>query len=66
LPRFTADGSKLVVIAANREGSVWPTTLDDWEKHACAAAGRNLTRAEWSQFITGHEYTRLCTHLPGT
>ena len=32
--------------------------------HACAVAGRNLTREEWARSVSGHAYTRTCPSLP--
>ena len=31
-----------------------------WEKLACRIAGRNLTRAEWNQYLPGRDYHRTC------
>jgi WD40 repeat protein/DNA-binding SARP family transcriptional activator len=63
---YTPDGSRLVIIAAGGDGSVFPTTLNGWEAHACTVAGRNFTHAEWSQLITGHSYTQTCPQLPAS
>src|SRR5919198_1757712 len=35
-----------------------------WEAHACAVAGRNLTREEWTRFVSGHGYTPVCSGFP--
>jgi WD40 repeat protein/DNA-binding SARP family transcriptional activator len=58
--RFTPDGSKLIAVHDNGQGTIWPATPAAWEQHACAVAGRNLTREEWSRFVTGHSYSRVC------
>jgi hypothetical protein len=33
---------------------------DAWEHQACAIAGRNLTRAEWRQFLGDGDYRETC------
>jgi hypothetical protein len=50
------------LLAADSDGSVftWPATLTAWEQHACSLAGRNLTRAEWRQYVAGTGYTTVC------
>jgi hypothetical protein len=41
-----------------------PTVLDldpsDWQATACRLAGRNLTLAEWAQYIPGRPYQKTC------
>ena len=32
------------VVYQDGTGDEWPATVDAWETHACAVAGRNLTR----------------------
>jgi DNA-binding SARP family transcriptional activator/WD40 repeat protein len=56
---FAPDGS-LLVINDRGDGLTLPTSLTAWEQRACAVAGRNLTREEWSRYIPGHAYTRVC------
>lgn len=63
--RFTPDGRNLVVVFDNGRGVVWPATLRAWEDHACRVAGRNLTREEWSRFVSGRSYERVCPQFPG-
>jgi WD40 repeat protein/class 3 adenylate cyclase len=62
--RYTPDGSKLIVVYQNGKGFVWPVSLRAWEDHACAVAGRNLTREEWSRFEGGHRYLTVCPGRP--
>ncbi len=57
--QFTPDGSALIAVHDNGRGAIWPATLAAWEQHACAVAGRNLTREEWSRFVTGHNYSKV-------
>ena len=50
------------LLAADSDGKVftWPATLTAWEQHACSLAGRNLTRAEWRQYMGRPGYTTVC------
>ena len=58
--QFTPDGQLLLAINANGHGSLWPVSTPALANHACAVAGRNLTREEWSRFITGYRYSQVC------
>ena len=58
--QFTPDGQLLLAINANGDGSLWPVSTPALANHACAIAGRNLTREEWSRFITGYRYSQVC------
>jgi WD40 repeat protein/DNA-binding SARP family transcriptional activator/energy-coupling factor transporter ATP-binding protein EcfA2 len=57
---FSPDGSKLIAIADDGKGFEWSATPNAWKQHACAVAGRNLTREEWARFVTGHSYAPVC------
>ena len=57
---FTPDGSELLVIYQDGTGYEWPATVQAWENHACAVAGRNLTHEEWSRFVSGRHFNRVC------
>jgi DNA-binding SARP family transcriptional activator/WD40 repeat protein len=53
------EGTKLVIKTS--EGAVvLDLDPDHWEELACRIAGRNLTRAEWNQFLPGRDYHRTC------
>jgi WD40 repeat protein len=47
-----------------------PTVLDldpsHWQTTACRLAGRNLTRAEWAQYIPGRPYQTTCPQWPAS
>jgi WD40 repeat protein len=58
--QFTPDGQLLLAINADGHGSLWPVSTPALANHACAVAGRNLTREEWSRFITGYRYSQVC------
>jgi WD40 repeat protein len=57
---FTPNGSELVTLYQDGHGAVWPASLGAWQQHACRVAGRNLTREEWSRFVTGRSYEKTC------
>jgi WD40 repeat protein len=53
------DGTKL--IAGTDSGAVvWDLDPQHWETLACRIAGRNLTWAEWKQYLPGRDYHRTC------
>ncbi len=62
---YTPDGRQLVVVHDDGTGNLWPTSIAAWERHACAVAGRNLTRAEWRQYVGGTTYRVTCPGQPG-
>jgi WD40 repeat protein len=58
--QFVGSGNRLVVVYGGGEAFVWPTSLAAWKQHACAVAGRNLTREEWARFVGNRPYTNVC------
>ncbi len=56
--RFAPNGD--LVIDNLADTAVWPTSLDAWEHFACRVAGRDLTRAEWSDLLPNRPYRRIC------
>jgi WD40 repeat protein/DNA-binding SARP family transcriptional activator len=57
---FSPDGTGLLVVDDNGGAFTWPMSLTAWEQRACSLAGRNLTRAEWAQFVAGGRYASVC------
>ena len=57
---FTPDGSRLFAVFGDGTAYRWPVSLDAWERHACAVAGRSFTRAEWQHFVPGRRYAAVC------
>jgi len=58
--QYTPDGSKLIVVYQDGTGFIWPVSLNAWEEHACAVAGRNFTHEEWSRLVGGRRYSAVC------
>jgi DNA-binding SARP family transcriptional activator/WD40 repeat protein len=59
---FTADGRSLVV--GGDPAVLWDVDPASWREKACTAAGRNLTRAEWEQYMPPDEpYRATCAGL---
>jgi WD40 repeat protein len=71
-PRLAADSGSTAeaafepggkdLLAVDDAGGVftWPMSLAAWEQRACSLAGRNLSRAEWAQFVAGGRYASVC------
>ena len=57
---YAAGGTRLIVVYDDGTGFAWPVAAADWERHACAVAGRNLTREEWTRFVTDRDYEQIC------
>jgi WD40 repeat protein len=57
---FEPRDNSLLVVYNHGNGFTWPTSIASWEQRACAVAARNLTREEWSRYLTGQSYTRVC------
>jgi WD40 repeat protein/class 3 adenylate cyclase len=60
---FVDGGDTLVTSSADGSLIFWDLRPSSWEARACQLAGRNLTRAEWRQFIGGG-YQRTCPQWP--
>jgi WD40 repeat protein len=57
---FIRGGAHLAVMHA-RGGVAWDVRPDSWVRHACAVAGRTLTRSEWASVLPRHEYAPACS-----
>lgn len=62
---FSREGRFLVVGGIANRPMIWDLSLQTWKTRACALAGRNLTRAEWTTYMApGSTYRRTCPQLP--
>ena len=59
LPQFTPDGAYLFAIYGERVYR-WDVRPSSWSRHACAVAGRTLTRSEWQDALPGRDYEPAC------
>jgi WD40 repeat protein len=60
---WSPDG-RLAVGSGDGTVQVWETNPDAWVEQVCRRAGRDLTRAEWEQYITWKPYERTCPQWP--
>jgi WD40 repeat protein len=56
----TPDGSRLVWASEGHGPIVWNIRLDDWFAQACRIANRDLTEQEWTRFLPGEPYQKVC------
>ena len=62
---FSADGERLFAGSADQTVRGWLTPTTSLVQGICREASRNLTRAEWSQYLPGLDYEAPCPNLPG-
>ena len=58
------NGTVILTGSNNGVASVWDFDPQRWEATACRLAGRNLTRAEWTQYLPGRTYHASCSQWP--
>jgi WD40 repeat protein len=59
-PLFTPDGAQLLAITTAGDSYRWDVRPSAWTRHACAVAGRPLTRSEWNEALPGRPYAPAC------
>jgi WD40 repeat protein len=57
---FFPDGKHVLGVFSSGTGIVWNVDPAAWEAKACSVARRNLSRAEWREFLGGRSYRRVC------
>jgi WD40 repeat protein len=72
--RFPTTDPDGVPIAVNNAGTIfseternpllWNVDPTDWIRTACTIAGRNLTQAEWRQYLPARPYHSTCPQWP--
>src|SRR5262249_26885454 len=62
---FSPDGKTLASGGSEHPVLLWRIDIEDWPKHACSFATRNLTRDEWRTYIGDWlPYQPACKDLP--
>lgn len=62
---WTPDGRRLLLPMAPAGAAILDMDESHWVAAACTAAGRNLSRAEWAQYLpAGTAYRPTCPDLP--
>jgi len=57
---FFPDGKQLLGTLGSGTGTIWNVDPRAWQARACTLAGRQLTRAEWADFLGGRAYADVC------
>ena len=60
LPEFTPDGAHLFALTNAGRAYRWDVRPASWARHACAVAGRRLTRSEWRDALPDRDYNPAC------
>ena len=58
--RFARDGRRIFVLRETGAIQRWEVSPDAWSRYACRVAGRELTHAEWDEFVPDQDYRRVC------
>jgi WD40 repeat protein len=58
--RFLPDGHTVLMSSMDGTVSTWDTRPEQWVRHACEIAGRNLTQAEWLEVLPDRPYRATC------
>jgi WD40 repeat protein len=62
VPQFTPDGAYVFAVYGDGARAYrWDVRPSSWAGHACAVAGRTLTRSEWQDALPERDYAPACT-----
>ena len=57
---FSPQGAHVYAVFANGRGYRWDVRPEAWARHACAVAGRQLTRTEWQAVLPDRPFAPAC------
>jgi WD40 repeat protein len=57
---FFPDGRRVLGVFNSGTGIIWNVDPSAWKAKACSVASRNLTRAEWAEFLGRRSYRNVC------
>ncbi|TML45441.1 MAG: hypothetical protein E6G19_04395 [Actinobacteria bacterium] len=57
---FFPDGKHVLGVFSSGTGILWNVDPAAWKAKACSVARRNLTHAEWTEFLGGRSYRNVC------
>jgi WD40 repeat protein len=63
---FVNGGTHVAAVYDGGRGYLWDVRPSSWARHACAVAGRVLSRAEWDEALPGRPYAPACRQGPGS
>ena len=49
-----------VLVTSTGQAFAYQASLNAWESQACLVEGRNVTQAEWDQYVPGRPYSKVC------
>jgi WD40 repeat protein len=58
---FSPDGSQLFALSTRERGIRFTLDPEEWKRHACLVAGRELTAREWEDTLPGRPYRAVCS-----
>ena len=61
---YLDEGRRLMTSGFDGAIVSWDMAPASWASRACNLAGRNLTQAEWKQYLPGKTYHRTCPEFP--
>lgn len=61
---FGPGGRSIASAGADDTARVWERGFTSWVEYGCRLVNRNLTAAEWQQYVPGRRYERTCPNLP--
>jgi WD40 repeat protein len=57
---FFPNGHRLIAVTGSGTGIIWNVDPASWSRWACRVARRNLSPAEWHNFLPSVAYRKVC------